>query len=125
VNHRVRTRAKFFFEGSQKFFLKGVTYGTFKPDADMYYVGPPEKAARDLALMRQVGFNAVRIYHAPPKWFLDLAKENGIRVMVTLWWGQNVDFLDSGKRRREIFDKVYAEAWQPLPSCCCCQWCSI
>ena len=109
MNHRVRTRAKFFFEGSQKFFLKGVTYGTFKPDADMFYVGPPEKAARDLAMMRQVGFNAVRIYHAPPKWFLDLAKENGIRVMVTLWWGQNVDFLDSGKRRREIFDKVYAD----------------
>jgi len=107
VNHRVRTRAKFFFEGGQKFFLKGVTYGTFKPDAQNFYVGPPEKAARDLAMMHQVGFNAVRIYHAPPKWFLDLAAENGIRVMVTLWWGQNVDFLDSAKRRREIFDKVH------------------
>ncbi len=109
MNHRVRTRAKFFFEGGQKFFLKGVTYGTFKPDAQMYYVGPPEKAARDLAMMRQVGFNAVRIYHAPPKWFLDLAAENNIRVMVTLWWGQNVDFLDSRKRRKEIFDKVYSD----------------
>lgn len=107
MNHRVRTRAKFFFEGGQKFFLKGVTYGTFKPDAQNFYVGPPEKAARDLAMMHQVGFNAVRIYHAPPKWFLDLAAENGIRVMVTLWWGQNVDFLDSAKRRREIFDKVH------------------
>jgi len=109
MNHRVRTRAKFFFEGGQKFFLKGVTYGTFKPDAQNFYVGPPEKAARDLAMMRQAGFNAVRIYHAPPKWFLDLAAENGIRVMVTLWWGQNVDFLDSAKRRREVFDKVYSD----------------
>lgn len=107
MNHRVRTRAKFFFEGDRKFFLKGVTYGTFAPDAAGFYVGPPEKARRDLAMMREIGINGVRIYHAPPKWFLDLAHENGIRVMVTLWWGQNVDFLSTNKRRREIFEKVH------------------
>lgn len=107
MNDRVRTRAKFFFEGERKFFLKGVTYGTFAPDADQYYVGPPDKARRDLAMMREIGVNAVRIYHAPPKWFLDLARDHGIRVMVTLWWGQNVDFLSSAKRRREIFEKVH------------------
>ena len=106
MNHRVRARAKFFFEGDHKFFLKGVTYGTFAPDASGYYVGPPEKARLDLSMMREIGVNGVRVYHAPPKWFLDLAYEFGIRVMVTLWWGQNVDFLSSGKRRREIFEKV-------------------
>lgn len=106
MNQRVRTRAKFFFEGDRKFFLKGVTYGTFAPDADGFYVGPPEKARRDLAMMREIGVNGVRVYHAPPKWFLDLAQENGIRVMVTLWWGQNVDFLSTSRRRREILDKV-------------------
>ena len=26
---------------------------------------------------------------------------------------------------REIFDGENAEGWQQLPSCCCCQWCSI
>jgi glycosyltransferase involved in cell wall biosynthesis len=109
VNHRVRARAKFFFEGDHKFFLKGVTYGTFAPDAGGYYVGPPEKARVDLSMMRDVGVNGVRVYHAPPKWFLDLAYEFGIRVMVTLWWGQNVDFLSSGRRRREIFNKVHSD----------------
>lgn len=107
VNHRVRTRAKF-FRRRPEVFLKGVTYGTFAPDdAAGFYVGPPEKARRDLAMMKAIGINGVRIYHAPPKWFLDLAQENGIRVMVTLWWGQNVDFLSTNKRRREIFDKVH------------------
>ena len=109
MNHRVRARAKFFFEGDHKFFLKGVTYGTFAPDAGGYYVGPPEKARVDLSMMRDVGVNGVRVYHAPPKWFLDLAYEFGIRVMVTLWWGQNVDFLSSGRRRREIFNKVHSD----------------
>jgi glycosyltransferase involved in cell wall biosynthesis len=109
VNHRVRACAKFFFKGDHKFFLKGVTYGTFAPDAGGYYVGPPEKARIDFSMMRDVGVNGVRIYHAPPNWFLDLAYEFGIHVMVTLWWGQNVDFLSSGRRRREIFDKVKSD----------------
>ncbi|HET9522905.1 MAG TPA: glycosyltransferase [Terrimicrobiaceae bacterium] len=109
MNHRVRARAKFFFEGDQKFFLKGVTYGTFAPDAEGYYVGPSAKARLDLSMMRDAGVNGVRVYHAPPKWFLDLAIEFGVRVMVTLWWGQNVDFLSSSKRRREIFDKVHLD----------------
>ena len=87
MNHRVRARAKFFFEGDQKFFLKGVTYGTFAPDAEGYYVGPSAKARLDLSMMRDAGVNGVRVYHAPPKWFLDLAIEFGVRVMVTLWWG--------------------------------------
>ncbi len=109
VKQRVRARAKLFFEGDYKFFLKGVTYGTFAPDSDGYYVGPPEKARIDLSLMREIGVNGVRVYHAPPKWFLDLCYEFGIRVMVTLWWGQNVDFLSSGRRRREIFAKVHSD----------------
>ncbi|MGA7883060.1 MAG: hypothetical protein WCD63_19540, partial [Terrimicrobiaceae bacterium] len=109
MNHRVRARAKFFFEGDHKFFLKGVTYGTFAPDAEGFYVGPPAKARLDLSMMRDAGVNGVRVYHAPPKWFLDLAIEFGVRVMVTLWWGQNVDFLSSAKRRREIFAKVHLD----------------
>ena len=115
----MRSRAKCFFEGDYTFFLKGVTYGTFAPDSDGYYVGPPEKARIDLSLMREIGVNGVRVYHAPPKWFLDLCYEFGIRVMVTLWWGQNVDFLSSGRRRREIFANVPPDvdsnAGQPAP----------
>ena len=34
TNSRIRAVAKFFFEGDRKFFLKGITYGPFKPDAD-------------------------------------------------------------------------------------------
>ena len=63
-------------------------------------VGPPEKARIDLSMMRDVGVNGVRVYHAPPKWFLDLAYEFGIRVMVTLWWGQNVGSLSHKKTPR-------------------------
>lgn len=105
----IRVRAKFFFEGDRKFFVKGVTYGTFAPDADNFYVGTPEKARRDLEMMRDIGINAVRIYHAPPKWFLDLCSEFGVRAMITLWWGQNLDFLSTRRERKRVFDKVRAD----------------
>jgi GT2 family glycosyltransferase len=99
ANPRVRPVAKFFFEGDRKFFLKGITYGTFAPDREGFYVGTPEKARLDLSMMRELGVNVVRVYYAPPRWFLDLCLEHGIRVMVTLWWGQNVDFSRRAARR--------------------------
>ncbi len=105
----IRARAKFFFEGARKFFIKGVTYGTFKPDADGFMVNTPEKARRDLAMMREIGINVVRVYTRPPRWFLDLCAEHGIRALVTLWWGQNFDFLDTGRERRRVVDKVRAD----------------
>src|SRR6266542_4996315 len=71
TNSRIRPVAKFFFDGDKKFFVKGVTYGPFKPDAEGNYLGRPEQVDVDLALMRQAGLNVVRIYHAPPRWFLD------------------------------------------------------
>src|SRR3954468_17239721 len=70
----IRVRAKFFFEGDRKFFIKGVTYGPFAPDAEGHFVGDPDKARRDFALMQEMGINLVRIYHIPPKWFLDLCR---------------------------------------------------
>ena len=63
----IRAVAKFFFEGDRKFFVKGVTYGPFKPDAEGHYLGPPEQVQRDLAQMREIGINLVRIYHVPPR----------------------------------------------------------
>ncbi|HMH45152.1 MAG TPA: hypothetical protein VK557_16805, partial [Pyrinomonadaceae bacterium] len=64
ANQRIRPAAKFFLEGDKKFFVKGVTYGPFKPDLEGNYLGRPEQVDADLALMRQAGLNVVRIYHA-------------------------------------------------------------
>ncbi len=39
IQTRIRAASKFFFEGDRKFFVKGVTYGPFKPDANGDYLG--------------------------------------------------------------------------------------
>jgi O-antigen biosynthesis protein len=99
---RVRAMGKFFFDGERKFFLKGVTYGPFKPDAEGHYLGKPEQLQRDLAQMREIGINVVRIYHVPPRWFLDQCAKGGVRVLITLPWAKHVEFLTKRKARDEI-----------------------
>ena len=106
ANLRIRAVAKFFFEGDRKFFVKGVTYGPFKPDADGNYLGRPEQVDLDLALMREAGLNLVRIYHAPPRWFLDRCASAGMRVLVTLPWAKHIEFLRDRKARHQIAEAV-------------------
>ncbi len=106
ANQRIRPAAKFFLEGDKKFFVKGVTYGPFKPDAEGNYLGRPEQVDVDLALMRQVGLNVVRIYHAPPPWFLDRCTSAGMRVLVTLPWEKHIEFLRERSIRKQIAETV-------------------
>ena len=97
---RIEVRGKFLFSGENKFFIQGVTYGPFRDGDD--HLGTPEKARRDFGLVAAAGFNVLRVYHPPPRWFLDLAAEHGLRVMVTVPWQRRVLFLDDGAVRREI-----------------------
>jgi GT2 family glycosyltransferase len=106
ANQRIRPAAKFFLEGDKKFFVKGVTYGPFNPDAEGNYLGRPEQVDVDLALMRQVGLNVVRIYHAPPPWFLDRCTSAGMRVLVTLPWEKHIEFLRERSTRKQIAETV-------------------
>ncbi|PYJ68856.1 MAG: hypothetical protein DME76_10980 [Verrucomicrobia bacterium] len=100
---RVRPAAKFFSDGDRKFFVKGVTY---KPDAEGNYLGRPEQVDIDLALMRRAGLNVVRIYHAPPRWFLERCAAAGMRVLVTLPWEKHIEFLRERSLRKQIAEHV-------------------
>jgi len=102
VTERVVVRSKFFFEGEKKFFVKGVTYGPFAPDAEGFQFGPREQVAKDLAVIRESGANLVRIYTTPPRWFLDLCLENGLRVLFSIAWMEHVEFLNDPKVRASV-----------------------
>jgi GT2 family glycosyltransferase len=109
VTERVIVRSKFFFEGEKKFFVKGVTYGPFAPDDLGHQFGEPEQAAKDLAAIRETGANLVRIYTTPPRWFLDLCLENGLRVLLSIAWMEHVEFLNDPKVRASV-EKAVIEA---------------
>src|SRR5215813_6216153 len=107
VRGHARARGKFLFDGDEKLYIRGVTYGTFRP-GDSGGEFNPITAAADFVEMSMNGINAVRTYTVPPRWLLDLAWEHGLRVMVGVPWEQHVAFLNERARARSIEDRVRA-----------------
>jgi GT2 family glycosyltransferase len=101
VPARVHARGKFLWAGTEKLFVKGVTYGPFAPGEDPQGFAR-EQAAADFAAMAAAGVNTVRIYDAPPPWLLDLAARHGLYVIAGLAWEQHVAFLEDAGRARAI-----------------------
>jgi hypothetical protein len=91
---RPRVNGKFLFIGEEKFWVKGVTYGTFEPDANGLQFPLQQQVEKDFQQMAASGINAVRTYTVPPVWLLDTALQAGLRVMVGIPWEQHVTFLD-------------------------------
>ena len=120
---RPRALGKFFYVGDRKLYLRGVTYGTFRPDAEGNQYGPPDQVEQDFGMMARNGINAVRLYTVPPRWLLDLADPHGLYVMVGIPWEQHIAFLDSRQRRAGIEQKVRegvrACAGHPAVLCYC------
>src|SRR5262245_48494906 len=113
----VRVRGRRFDVGGVPFAVRGVTYGTFRPNRAGDLFPEPDRVARDFAAMAEHGINAVRVYTTPPRWLLDLAQAHGLRVLVGMWWEQHVAFLRSrteARRREEMVrDSVRATAGHP------------
>src|SRR5882724_8956924 len=118
---RIRVSGKFIFLGDRKFHVRGVTYGTFRPDADGNEFPPAAVVDNDFRQMSAAGLNAVRTYTPPPRWLLDAAEWHGLRVMVGLAGERSSAFLDYQKCVREIEDtmreKVAGCAGHPAVLC--------
>jgi GT2 family glycosyltransferase/DNA-binding beta-propeller fold protein YncE len=99
---RIATDGKFLRRGEERFLVKGVTYGTFAPDANGYQFPSRQRIADDFRLMASLGLNTVRTYTAPNRDLLDEAARRGLHVMVGLPWSQHVAFLDDRALRRQI-----------------------
>lgn len=93
---------KFFFAGDRKLYVRGVTYGTFRSDADGHEFPAREVVSRDFEVMAASHVNAVRTYTPPPRWLLDEAERHGLRVMVGLAAERYVGYLNDGRRDSQI-----------------------
>ena len=102
VCDRIRSAGKFLFAGADKFLPRGVSYGTFAPDATGDHYPPLSQVAQDFALMRRFGINTVRTYTLPSTAILDEAQRAGLRVMVGVPWTQHVAFLEDARTTRSI-----------------------
>ncbi|PYS06448.1 MAG: glycosyl transferase, partial [Acidobacteria bacterium] len=102
---RPAVKGKFLYVGDEKFFVRGVTCGTYRPDEN----GSEYNKAvveHDLRRIAQNGLNSIRTYTVPPQWLLDAASQHGLRVLVGLPWEQHITFLDEPRRFRDIERRV-------------------
>jgi glycosyltransferase involved in cell wall biosynthesis len=103
---RIYVKGKFLYCGQEKFYVKGVTYGTFRPQQEGWQYPAEELVETDFRMMSQNGINCVRTYTVPPDYVLDIAGQNNLKVMIGLPWEQHITFLDSIERQKDIIKRV-------------------
>ncbi len=86
AGHRVQIDGKQFRRGDERFYFRGVTYGTFRPRADGARFPERERVARDFAAMRDAGFTVVRTYTVPPEDVVELAAAAGLYLLADVFY---------------------------------------
>lgn len=101
---RPRTSGRFLVVNGERFRIKGVTYGSFRPNAEGEPFPERRIVAEDFRRMAEVGVNTVRLYTPPPNWLADAAAKAGLYLMVDVCWGPRRCELDDPDRVRLMFD---------------------
>lgn len=106
---------KFLRAGKRRFFVRGVTYGAFEPDANKKEYWNLPQIERDFTLMSACGINTVRIPHTmPPRELLDIAHQHGLRVMVGLSAEQYIGYLVEPRHRRPDIERIMRDTVRPV-----------
>jgi LmbE family N-acetylglucosaminyl deacetylase len=103
---RPKVDGKFLVVGSEKFFVKGITYGSFPPNAMGDQFPEADGVARDFALMRKAGINTILTYTVPPITLLDQAEEFGLRAIIVVPWMEYICFLEEKGVRKRVIREV-------------------
>src|SRR5436190_15131118 len=103
---RVQVDGKFFRLGGKKFYSRGLTYGPFAPNEQKEMFPSREQTVRDFLQICELGANLLRIYYVPPRWFLDLAAEHGLKLLVDVPWQKHLCFLESWQTQQDAHDAV-------------------
>jgi glycosyltransferase involved in cell wall biosynthesis len=108
---RPHVGGKFLYVGKNKFWVRGVTYGAFRPGPTGQEYDDCDVLEKDFSLMAANGLNAVRIPHTtPPRELLDIAQQHGLRVMIGLSAEQYAGYLIDRKGAPDIEKLVRSKA---------------
>ena len=102
-----RVEGKFLTVNGQRFWIKGITYGSFSTNDAGEPYPPFRKLQDDFSRMRDAGINTVRLYNSPTQRIADAALERGLMLIPEVGWGPR--FCELGTER-EDFLYQWAEA---------------
>src|SRR4051812_43852191 len=91
---RVRADGKFFSAGTERWLLKGLTYGPFALNTSGQPYPEMRQVHADFKRMRDLGANAIRVYHEPGKAIVDAALEHDLRLFVDIPWEKHRCFFE-------------------------------
>ena len=87
----------------QRFWIKGVSYGSFRENSEGERFPEIGRIREDFARMAESGINLVRLYDAPSERIADAAAEAGLYLMVDVSWGlSGFELEDPSVRRKAI-----------------------
>lgn len=103
---RLTVGGKWLRAGAEKWLMRGVSYGPFRPNSrgEPFPEDAPLRA--DLTHIGQLGFNTVRLYELPSPAVIQAATSLGLRLLVGIPWTDHVDFLSSKAQQDEIRQTV-------------------
>jgi GT2 family glycosyltransferase len=106
----LRVAGKFLRQGGSKVFLRGISYGPFRPNSRGEPWPEAERLRLDLEHITSLGFDTVRLYHPPDDELLRTARRLGLKLIVGIAWTDHLDFLRDRGQRRRIIETVEAAA---------------
>ena len=105
-NARVEVDGKYFQLDGHRWVVRGLTYGPFAPNESGEFLPAPSRVASDFAHIRELGGNAIRVYHVPPRWLLDAALEHDLRVFIDVPWEKHRCFFEDWDSQQEARRRI-------------------
>ncbi len=116
---RVVTAGKFLqLADGTPHFVRGVSYGPFKPNSRGEPFPEDAQLAADLRHIAALGLNTVRLYELPTAAVLREVEALGLRLMVGIPWTEHVDFLADRALCREIEARIATACTQLRDHAC-------
>jgi glycosyltransferase involved in cell wall biosynthesis len=102
----LEARGFHFYRGGEKWLVKGVTYGPFRPDdnGDPYPAIPQMKA--DFDRMKEAGINTLRLYTPAPDVLAALAQERGLYLLIDIPWPRHLEVYGKPDLEKQCFQMV-------------------
>jgi GT2 family glycosyltransferase len=114
---RVVTDGKFLRLGGDKFYVKGFSYGPFKPNSQGGQFPERDRLLEDFAHMRRLGANTLRLYTRPSVEMLDDILLSGLKALLDVPWEKHRCFFEDWSAtedaRREVLNTAKLAANHP------------
>lgn len=101
---------KFLEVDGNRFWAKGVTYGTFSPNEDGEPFPRFDQVRDDFSRMRECGINTVRLYSPPSDRIADAAADAGLFLIPDISWGPRICLFQYPDVVRSLYADTRAQA---------------